>query len=65
MHSSRGSGIGAQASVAERASSLLGGKRALVIGLAREGLDLARFLTAHGASVVVTDRKSQADLANR
>ena len=29
----------------------------MVIGLAREGLDLTRFLTAHGASVLVTDRK--------
>ncbi len=29
-----------------------------MIGLAREGLDLTRFLTAHGASVVVSDQKS-------
>jgi UDP-N-acetylmuramoylalanine--D-glutamate ligase len=29
----------------------------MVIGLAREGLDLTRFLIAHGASVVVTDQK--------
>jgi UDP-N-acetylmuramoylalanine--D-glutamate ligase len=33
-----------------------------VIGLAREGIDLARFLTAQGATVTVTDRKSQEDL---
>src|SRR4051812_10105558 len=41
---------------------MLGGQRALVIGLAREGLDLSRFLVAHGASVVVTDRKSRDEL---
>jgi UDP-N-acetylmuramoylalanine--D-glutamate ligase len=29
----------------------------MVIGLAREGLDLTRFLTSHGASVLVTDQK--------
>jgi UDP-N-acetylmuramoylalanine--D-glutamate ligase len=29
-----------------------------VIGLAREGVDLARFLSAHGANVTVTDVKS-------
>jgi UDP-N-acetylmuramoylalanine--D-glutamate ligase len=29
----------------------------MVIGLAREGLDLTRFLTLHGASVLVTDQK--------
>src|SRR5438105_11075344 len=37
---------------------MLAGRRALVIGLAREGVDLTRFLTAHGASVVVSDQKS-------
>jgi UDP-N-acetylmuramoylalanine--D-glutamate ligase len=42
---------------ADRARQLVGGQRALVIGLAREGVDLARFLTAHGGSVVITDRK--------
>jgi UDP-N-acetylmuramoylalanine--D-glutamate ligase len=31
--------------------------RALVIGLAREGVDLTRFLTRHGTRVVVTDAK--------
>jgi UDP-N-acetylmuramoylalanine--D-glutamate ligase len=41
---------------------MLRGQRALVIGLAREGLDLARFLCAHGANVVVTDRKSDTEL---
>jgi UDP-N-acetylmuramoylalanine--D-glutamate ligase len=29
----------------------------MVIGLAREGVDLTRFLRAHGASVLVTDQK--------
>ncbi|MGI9145508.1 MAG: UDP-N-acetylmuramoyl-L-alanine--D-glutamate ligase [Chloroflexota bacterium] len=43
--------------VSQAARSLVGGKRAMVIGLAREGVDLTRFLTAHGASVVVTDQK--------
>jgi len=41
---------------------MLAGRRALVIGLAREGVDLTRFLTAHGASVVVSDQKSAAQL---
>jgi UDP-N-acetylmuramoylalanine--D-glutamate ligase len=35
----------------------------MVIGLAREGVDLTRFLVAHGASVLVTDRKTDAELA--
>jgi UDP-N-acetylmuramoylalanine--D-glutamate ligase len=35
----------------------LAGQRALVIGLAREGVDLARFLATHGADVIVTDVK--------
>jgi UDP-N-acetylmuramoylalanine--D-glutamate ligase len=48
--------------VATRARKLLGGQRALVIGLAREGVDLVRFLTAHGAAVVVTDRKPRETL---
>ncbi len=42
---------------------MVGGQRALVIGLAREGLDLTRFLTAHGASVVVSDQKSADQLS--
>ena len=41
----------------QRARRLVDGQRALVIGLAREGVDLTRFLTRHGASVVVTDQK--------
>ncbi len=42
---------------------MLAGRRALVIGLAREGVDLTRFLTQHGAAVVVTDRKRAEDLS--
>jgi len=34
----------------------------MVIGLAREGLDLTRFLVKHGASVVVTDQKPAEEL---
>jgi UDP-N-acetylmuramoylalanine--D-glutamate ligase len=46
-----------------RARELVGGRRALVLGLAREGIDLARFLTAHDGSAVVTDRKSAEQLS--
>ena len=41
----------------------MAGQRALVIGLAREGLDLTRFLLTHGASVTVTDQKTLDQLA--
>ena len=47
--------------LADRARQLVGGQRALVIGLAREGIDLTRFLTRHGATVRVTDRRSPAE----
>src|SRR5215216_74315 len=33
-------------------------QRATVVGLAREGVDLARFLSRHGARVLVTDIRS-------
>lgn len=46
-----------------RQLSAVSGQRALVIGLAREGVDLARFLSAHGARVTVTDVKSREALA--
>lgn len=36
----------------------------MVIGLAREGLDLTKFLSAHGGSVVVTDRKTREELSD-
>jgi UDP-N-acetylmuramoylalanine--D-glutamate ligase len=39
------------------------GQRALVIGLAREGVDLTRFLAGHGAEVTVTDVKPGEALA--
>jgi UDP-N-acetylmuramoylalanine--D-glutamate ligase len=51
-----------EAPIATRARSILAGQHALVIGLAREGLDLSTFLVQHGASVRVTDRKSEQDL---
>jgi UDP-N-acetylmuramoylalanine--D-glutamate ligase len=35
------------------------GKRVTVVGLAREGTALARFLARHGAAVTVTDRKDR------
>lgn len=37
-------------------------RRATVLGFAREGVDLARFLVAKGARVLVTDRKSADEL---
>ena len=42
----------------------LAGRRALVVGLARTGLDTANFLARHGAVVTVTDRKDPAGLEN-
>lgn len=41
----------------ETVRASLHGQRALVIGLAREGLDLTRFLVTHGAQVTVTDTR--------
>jgi UDP-N-acetylmuramoylalanine--D-glutamate ligase len=41
----------------------LRGQRAVVIGLAREGVDLTRFLSRHGAEVTVTDTKPREALA--
>ena len=40
----------------------LKGKKVLVVGLARTGVSLARFLTKHGAQVTVSDHKSEAEL---
>lgn len=40
-----------------RARELLGGKRVVVLGLGREGLDLATFLAAAGAEVTVADEQ--------
>jgi UDP-N-acetylmuramoylalanine--D-glutamate ligase len=44
--------------------SSLAGQRAVVVGLAREGTDLVRFLAGEGADVRATDRRSGADLAD-
>ena len=40
----------------------LAGRRALVVGLARTGLDTANFLARRGAVVTVTDRKDEGSL---
>ena len=39
------------------------GKKILVVGLARTGVAVARFLTAQGARVTITDMKDEATLA--
>jgi UDP-N-acetylmuramoylalanine--D-glutamate ligase len=41
----------------------LAGQRALVVGLGREGEDLARYLVGQGAQVQITDRRSADELA--
>jgi UDP-N-acetylmuramoylalanine--D-glutamate ligase len=41
----------------------LDGQRATIVGLGREGRDLARFLTTAGASVLITDARSEETLA--
>jgi UDP-N-acetylmuramoylalanine--D-glutamate ligase len=46
-----------------RARRRFDGQQALVIGLAREGIDLTRFLDANGARVTVSDRKPADQLA--
>jgi UDP-N-acetylmuramoylalanine--D-glutamate ligase len=38
-------------------------RRILVVGLARTGVSLARFLSANGAKVTISDHKSKAELA--
>jgi UDP-N-acetylmuramoylalanine--D-glutamate ligase len=40
----------------------LKGKEVLVLGLARTGMECARFLAEHGAKVRVTDLRSEQDL---
>ena len=40
----------------------LGGKKVLVIGLARTGRDCARFLVDQGADVLLTDLRSRNEL---
>lgn len=39
-------------------------KKILIVGLAKTGVSLARFLVKHGAIVTVSDHKSRAELAN-
>ncbi len=39
-------------------------KKILIVGLAKTGVSLARFLVRHGANVTVSDHKSKAELAN-
>jgi len=43
----------------------LGGKRVLVVGLARQGLALARFLLDQGADITVTDRRNREQLTEQ
>lgn len=38
-------------------------KRILIVGLAKTGVSLARFLTRHGALVTISDHKSKAELS--
>lgn len=38
-------------------------KRILIVGLAKTGVSLARFLTQHGALVTISDHKSKAELS--
>lgn len=38
-------------------------KRILIVGLAKTGVTLARFLTKHGAAVTISDHKSKAELS--
>ncbi|MCO5114100.1 MAG: UDP-N-acetylmuramoyl-L-alanine--D-glutamate ligase [Bdellovibrionaceae bacterium] len=42
----------------------LNGKKILIVGFAKTGVALARFLVNHGAEVTVSDHKSKAELAN-
>ena len=43
----------------------LAGQRAVVVGLAREGTDLVRYLVGAGAAVTATDRRPAAELAEQ
>jgi UDP-N-acetylmuramoylalanine--D-glutamate ligase len=55
--------MGQELSEVQRQSPDFTGVRALVVGLAREGTALTRFLVEHGARVTVTDLQSAAALA--
>ena len=43
--------------------SELRGKRILIVGMARTGVALAKFLTQHGAAVTISDHNSKAELS--
>lgn len=43
--------------------SEISGKRILIVGLAKTGVSLAKFLTKNGAQVTISDHKSKAELA--
>lgn len=51
-------------SVSEMITRDLAGKRAVVLGLARQGVAMARFLARAGAQVTVSDLKTKAELAD-
>jgi len=57
-----GSGAATTAGFTRGEQFELAGRRALVVGLARTGLDAANFLARRGAVVTVTDRKEPAAL---
>jgi UDP-N-acetylmuramoylalanine--D-glutamate ligase len=57
-----GSGAATAAGFTHGEPLQLAGRRALVVGLARTGLETANFLARHGAVVTVTDRKEEAAL---
>ena len=40
------------------------GKNVVILGAARQGLALARYLLQHGARIVLNDRKSEEDMQN-
>src|SRR3954462_6082489 len=42
----------------------LNGKKVMVVGLAKTGVSLAKFLVNRGAQVTISDHKSKAELAN-
>jgi UDP-N-acetylmuramoylalanine--D-glutamate ligase len=58
-----GAGAAAHGGFAPGAPLELAGRRVLVVGLARTGLDTANFLARRGAVVTVTDRKPAEQLA--
>ncbi len=60
-----GSGAATTAAFTRGEPIELAGRRALVVGLARTGLDTANFLARRGALVTVTDRKDSAALASQ